>query len=63
MGRKLVHRAKGAQERRQSVQLDEALDERMGLRSQRRLEAIHQLGPNSHLFGIVFRERQLCQWT
>ena len=33
MGRKLVHRAKGAQERRQSVQLDEALDERMGLRS------------------------------
>lgn len=32
MGRQFVHRAKGAQQRRQSVQLDEALDERMGLR-------------------------------
>lgn len=32
MGRQFVHRAKGAQQRRQAVQLDETLNERMGLR-------------------------------
>lgn len=59
MGRKLVHRAEGAQQRRQSVQLDETLDERMWLRPQRRLETVDQFGANSHFFSVILGERQL----
>ena len=61
MGRKLVHRAEGTQQRRQSVQLDETLDKRVGLRPKRRLEAVDQFGPNPHFFSVIFRECQLGQ--
>lgn len=60
MGCKLVHRAEGTKQTRQSVQFDKTLDERMRLRPQRSLETIHKFGADSHLFGVVFWERQLC---
>jgi len=59
VGGGFVHSGQGVEQRRKTVQLDEAQDERVRLRPQRRLQAVDQLRPQRHLVRVLLRKAQL----
>ena len=59
VGGGFIHSGQGVEERRKTVEFDEAEDERVRLRPQRRLQAVDQLRPQRHLLRVLFRKAQL----